>query len=203
MWTHYIDIPYHYGGKEVKGQKVERYNVVHALNQCLLYYIDRRFSGIPKDSEKLSFLMHFIGDIHCPMHCVTLYSDEFPEGDWIGLRFKVSGADCEKSTTLHGYWDHVPSIVIKRENISIQQYADRIMKKYPRSMFADELKETSFSEWADEIHEVALEVAYQGLGPGKNAVLSAEYQKRAEEYAMKLIALAGYRLGDTLNRLFN
>ena len=37
----------------------------------------------------LRVLIHMVGDIHQPSHCITLYNTQFPQGDRGGTRFKI------------------------------------------------------------------------------------------------------------------
>lgn len=48
------------------------------------------------------FLVHLVGDIHQPLHSVSLWNHQFPNGDQGGNRFIVS---FQNMTNLHAVWD--------------------------------------------------------------------------------------------------
>ena len=56
-------------------------------------------------SMALRLLIHFMGDVHQPLHAANMYSKEFPEGDKGGNSIKLKyryGAN-----NLHSVWDKV------------------------------------------------------------------------------------------------
>jgi hypothetical protein len=59
-------------------------------------------------AQALRFVIHFVGDIHQPLHCATRVSHAHPEGDRGGNLFMVAVSDENGSShpaKLHGYWD--------------------------------------------------------------------------------------------------
>ena len=67
----------------------------------------RTGSDARKQGIALSWLFHLIGDIRPPVHAVTLFSREYPNGDRGGIemcvRASLNGAPIE----LHRLWDGV------------------------------------------------------------------------------------------------
>jgi hypothetical protein len=55
------------------------------------------------DSFNLRLLIHFIGDIHQPLHTVSRYAEEFPEGDMGGNLFMLTQKG--EINELHALWD--------------------------------------------------------------------------------------------------
>jgi hypothetical protein len=58
------------------------------------------------DEEKaiyLTWLLHLVGDIHQPLHCTAVFSEQFPNGDKGGndafIRIRSS------PVKLHAFWD--------------------------------------------------------------------------------------------------
>lgn len=51
-------------------------------------------------SAALRFVLHFVGDIHQPLHTASLYSMQFPNGDGGGNAFRVTGSSAWHN--LHG-----------------------------------------------------------------------------------------------------
>ena len=56
-------------------------------------------------SLNLRLLIHFIGDIHQPLHCVTRITKDRPNGDFGGNSFKIKPIN--DITNLHALWDSV------------------------------------------------------------------------------------------------
>lgn len=70
------------------------------------YYkqIKQRFSN---EAEARSFalrlVIHYVGDIHQPLHAVTLINDTYPSGDRGGNDEKLPSKD--SASNLHAVWD--------------------------------------------------------------------------------------------------
>ena len=48
--------------------------------------------------------MHVAGDIHQPLHSVSLFNETYPEGDRGGNRIKIS-LENNETVNLHQFWD--------------------------------------------------------------------------------------------------
>jgi hypothetical protein len=55
------------------------------------------------DSFNLRLLIHYVGDIHQPLHTVSRYTNEHPNGDQGGNLFML--AEKEGINELHALWD--------------------------------------------------------------------------------------------------
>ena len=53
----------------------------------------------------LRLIIHYVGDIHQPLHCVNLVNSDYPEGDKGGNAFKLRYRYRVKN--LHALWDSV------------------------------------------------------------------------------------------------
>lgn len=157
----------------------------------------------------LRVLLHVVGDIHCPMHCIQLYSEKFPEGDRGGIRFELSGPKELTKKNLHGLWDSILLLdnlgidnrpINKTTTQFIEELADAITMAYPKELFCDQLFEPAIEEWAKESFEAGIE-AYCGIEPYTEP--SQEYLEKGRLIASKRLALAGYRLAYILNRAFH
>ncbi|KPA83167.1 putative P1/s1 nuclease3'-nucleotidase/nuclease [Leptomonas pyrrhocoris] len=148
-------------------------------------------------------LVHFIGDLHQPLHAAAMYSHKFPHGDRGGnaIEVKVKGA----AVKLHALWDDicdVPAPHYRRplsdtDTFALAATADRLEDTYK---FPSSLRTLPDPQvMADESHEFAVNSSYDGVVPG--AELGTEYMRRCKEVAEGRITLAGYRLGYLLNEL--
>ena len=57
--------------------------------------------------QSMGWLSHLIGDIHPPVHAVTLFSREYPKGDEGGTETCVRVAQGRAALSLHQLWDEL------------------------------------------------------------------------------------------------
>lgn len=153
----------------------------------------------------MRMFIHFVGDIHQPLHATSRYTAEYPEGDRGGNSFKIGAKDGVKE--LHALWDSViykyGSDIAQPLNTTSwewfgEQAAD-IMKQFPQSSF-NNINEMDYEVWAQESFELSKSVVYKGIKEGE--VPSDEYVKKALPVAVRQVALAGYRLAYQLTNLW-
>src|SRR5437870_9465923 len=103
---HFIEQPFAPDGTTLPGDLPKLDNVVVALKW---YVLTLKIGS--NDSEKaraLRFVIHFVGDIHQPLHCSTRVTKKLQEGDRGGNDFKISERDSEgqkRMVKLHSFWD--------------------------------------------------------------------------------------------------
>lgn len=181
-------------------------DVVFAINRAILILKEPKAKQWEK-AVMLRFLLHFVGDSHMPLHCVVRYNKDFPEGDKGGNEFKIKG-DLVNKNDLHALWDSIIGLDKKwfRKPLDdearnfITSLSEEIMSKYPK----ESLKETidlNPANWVNESYLLAIEIAYEGIEP--NTIPSDAYVQKSRECACKTLALAGYRLSDILNEIFD
>jgi hypothetical protein len=102
---HFIDLPIVWKALSKGLPPIEKQNnVAWAIESCRQIL---NGSSTTKLSQSMytRFLIHFIGDIHQPLHSASLFDDvTFPPplGDMGGNAFKIQGANV---TNLHSLWD--------------------------------------------------------------------------------------------------
>ena len=135
--------------------------------------------------EALKFFIHFMGDLHQPMHCS-------PPGDSGGNDVKVMFRGQTKN--LHKFWDSdVVSGLGGRE-----QYLLKAMSTEAAAMNPSLLASGSFMDWAHESKEISVRNAYS-FPP--NGFLDEEYFQTGASIARSQIEKAGVRLAIYLNRV--
>ena len=227
---HYINEPYVlpadqalFAGRNLEPDPHKR-SILQALEQRSKELASPETSE-PDKAVALCWLLHLIGDVHQPLHCVALFSAQFQgeDGDMGGNLFalKVNG----QVSKLHLFWDNLPGLdpnylVDSPENAAVvyartKEAAERLHDpRYARSAFQEELTaHTDFASWVQEGLARAKAVVYRngdlkGAKIGLNAQLPAdapdagpEYETKAREEAWRRVALAGYRLEDKLKAL--
>ena len=154
----------------------------------------------------LGFLIHIVGDIHMPLHCTSLYSKDFPNGDYGGGKFNLD-IDLNGKNSLHALWDSCLTRDYKRlkkpldeEGIKyLNDFKQEILSLYPKNNI-DELDEKDFNKWILESHKIGSENAYHGININEKP--SNEYIEQNKIIAYRQIAKAGYRLADILNSIY-
>lgn len=104
-------------------------------------------------SNAIRLLMHYMGDIHQPLHCVSRVDDAYPSGDKGGNAFPTKSHYGTKE--LHAVWDkvlyefHVTEAVPLTDDDWVNQgtIATRIMKENPESEIDPSMDPTV---WAHE-----------------------------------------------------
>ena len=180
--------------------KPEDVNVVERLSY-LRGVASNDFFARAQRAVAVAWLAHLVGDLHQPLHASARVTETEPEGDRGGNLFRL-----EERHTLHGYWDRLISAAYPRtENESelahVQRIGRRIMERYPASEFASDLHESDYEQWARDSYEIATEEVYRGLERGETP--PSEYAKRTIPIAERRVALAGYRLGEMMNQIFD
>ncbi|MBI1852202.1 MAG: S1/P1 nuclease [Planctomycetes bacterium] len=187
-------------------------NVVQALQKCEIEVHDSETPDAEK-AKRLCWIEHLVGDVHQPLHTVSMFSKEFEQGDAGGNGFVVS--EKGKVQKLHAFWDGV--LGFSEDPRAIAKRGDDLRKSHDlsRGALASDLAHGTYSDWVNAGAELAKTVAYddgklQGAKsvdkdhlPAKAPELPSGYRKKAETVAQKQIALAGYRLADTLNRVLS
>lgn len=215
---HYVDVPYTPSGSSFSEPPPP--HLLSGMDEALAVLRAPDASGAKK-SEALAMLMHFVGDVHQPMHCV----------DWEdrgGNQFFIAGvpfSDLGKKAVpnLHAFWDKAfrfdveNGSVIERyhapwpnqrpespESGLIHDEAAKISAQFPRAALPQLAAKTP-RDWARESHLIACLFAYPAQPHPTNAevvTLPPEYVHRAHEIACERVALAGCRLADLLEDLF-
>ena len=209
---HYVDYPYELD--DVTGPPVAEQWDGHSIPINLLQAMAKAASELkdpktPADRKAIDicWVEHLVGDIHQPLHAVSLYSKEFPNGDQGGNQLSVRTSD-NGIMNLHMFWDGVEGMSLNHD--VIRKSADRIEHDHPASDFKDQITNPDVSAWAKESLAAAKEKVYLNgtiphatrdeaqNNPDSVPALPAGYEKDAQALADQRIALAGYRLAALL-----
>ena len=125
-------------------------------------------------SLALRLIIHYMGDIHQPLHCSNRYSDEYPAGDRGGNNFILKNHYA--AGELHAVWDNVIYQYHKNpkrpftENswLDFGALADDLVGQF--SFDKSEIETVDFKQFKDESFKIAVDV-YDGLKEGKDQVV--------------------------------
>jgi len=191
---HYINIPINADGK--KRKYYSKTNVVWAINQAQDVLTNPNSNAFEK-ALFLRFLIHFVGDIHQPLHTSNYYSKRFRHGDKGGNLYAIQYG---KVDNLHSLWDQCFTLTHQQypSDKAIITLAHQLETEYPKSDFVKQLQQTNPQVWAYQGHKIATDYVYK---IPYNARINKEYQQKGQVICQKQLALAGYRLADLLNQV--
>jgi len=149
-------------------------------------------SNLPDEvkSYDLSWLLHLVGDVHQPLHCVTRVSKSMPYGDSGGNAVKIY--DSEPPVLLHSFWDQV----LGTERSPVMPF---IAELPPGD--EDKVSDLNCHDWVEESFALCKSKVY--ISPVKKGTavkrLTPAYKKTAYNIAKVRVELAGERLANLLN----
>lgn len=206
---HFIDQPFSIDGTSLPAGIPEADNIVKALEDNV--NILKTSANKDAQAQALRFIIHFVGDIHQPLHCATRVSTANPEGDRGGNLVKISvpGSGGQlRDTNLHSYWDGgIGSFPRTGPNFApppLKQIGPATliaMRGNPATDPNVKLNDPfNYSAWADESFALAREVAYRGVTNGSKP--NATYRAASLRVVRKRVAWGGYRLAALLNSIW-
>jgi len=162
-------------------------------------------------AQALRLIIHFVGDIHQPLHCATRVDRAHPDGDRGGnlVKIKIRQPNGElKETNLHSYWDGgLGSFPKSGPNFSppplsqIPSAAARARRGNPSTDPKIHLnRPTDFAAWAAESTKLARDVVYKNISDGTR--VTTGYNQAGLKVARKRVAWGGYRLAALLNSIW-
>lgn len=164
-------------------------------------------------AQALRLIIHFVGDIHQPLHCTDRVSSALPGGDHGGnlVTIKITDANGNlRSTNLHSYWDggldsfprgRPPPQYLPPPLSKIPPAAALARNANPPSDPAIKLNEPfNFQRWTNESFSLAKSVVYPGISNGMEP--NAAYKSKGVKFARQRAAWGGYRLAALLNSIW-
>lgn len=138
-------------------------------------------------TEALMFLVHFVGDMHQPLHC----TDNHDRGG-NDVQVQLAG----RPSNLHSAWDSGLLGRIGNEEQLLPGLAKESAKR------AKKWRKGTVEEWAEEAHKAGQKKVYGKLPkatPGTPVILDAAYEKSANSLIREQLEKAGARLARVLN----
>lgn len=149
-----------------------------------IYYLIDRLKINPNDVVALHFLIHIVGDIHCPMHMGR------PE-DLGGNKIEIKWFG--RKTNLHALWDDT---LIEAQKLSYTEYAAHLQRTRPE-------KYTRFAP--PQVLDWAWQTVQNGNVIYENVALAANgwhYMFRFKDLWEQSLMLGGLRLAAVLNEIY-
>jgi len=157
-------------------------------------------------SYDLVWLLHLVGDIHQPLHCVSRFDHADPAGDRGGNNVKIGGNAqppvCDDPrycpfgppNELHAFYDDIAGAGYG--TAPVEAAAARLLAPDPQAALIRD--ETTWIKEGLALAQAKIYVLPIGIGDGPFQVTAA-YQAAAYALGTERIALAGARLANLLN----
>jgi hypothetical protein len=140
--------------------------------------------------QALKFIVHFVGDIHQPLHATDRWDGYTGKDDQGGNLVPVTFFG--QASNLHTVWD---TGLIMRTVYDWGAYVVRLETSWFPGRDLTGLSGGSPADWAADSHRLAHEVAYDISDDG---VLGTKYLAKAQPVVDRQLALAGIRLARIL-----
>lgn len=180
-------------------------NILTALDESF-DLLTERYPSPARKAIATAWILHLVGDLHQPLHCVNLYSDRFPEGDQGGN--KIAVRDGDRLIRLHAYWDNI--LGEQKDFESIVAFAQEFTEPLATHVQSfDKSSSLAWSAWSEESHLIAVKHVYlngelpvtewkkemqdAGVFPEVPS-LTEQYVKESREVARSQVRLATQRL---------
>ncbi len=183
--VHYIVITKTKNGTKVSLKAAPGPNVASSIDEFVGIVSDLNRS-LEDRRNALKFLIHFVGDVHCPIHCT-------PGNDRGGTQRRVRyfGED----SNLHRVWD---GGLIRSAKVSRETYV-KGLEKILSQMDVEKMRNGKPLGWAFESYRVCVQNVYSL--PSDDVLNERYYEASIRAVNIQLIR-AGVRLADMLNEIF-
>ena len=165
-------------------------------DQCVVAAIEK-YSAILKDKaqardkrrEALIYLVHFMGDLHEPMHAAGGQVRDEASGNMVPdrggnlIKIRLLGVE----TNLHSAWD---GLLVDWGPSTVDEYADYLLASEMRGRSIEELQRGTVVDWFNESHYAAVHDSY-AIG---NGTLGSEYAKKNIDVIYERLLRGGLRL---------
>jgi len=182
---HYIDIPLAEMTIDMERECPKGQCVIVKTEEFLALLKDPKADRAAK-AEALRFVIHFVGDLHQPLHC----EDDGDKGG--NMRHVIFDGHPDN---LHWVWDTGLLEDINRNEQDVAAELERQITDKGRAAW----EKGSIEDWVLEGHRLAQTVAYGDLGSEDPAVITRTYEQQVDPTVELQLEKAGVRLAYLLN----
>lgn len=192
---HFVDIPVSEAKYDASRDCQELETGDCAVNELARAIAVLRDGSGRERHEALKFIIHFVGDIHQPLHSAT--NDSRSDGDRGGN--SVNTRLLTHTMKLHAVWDHG---LIDLDDRDEGDYADALIADLVNKGKTDD--SGTVEDWVNESHTLATKIGYKYPGfkvgkiPTSKVMLGQTYVNKAKPVVDLQLARAGVRLARVL-----
>jgi hypothetical protein len=196
---HFVDIPY-----DATNYDPARDCAATPRGDCVVAAITREIRDITdtslskdKRKEALKFLIHFVGDLHQPLHSI----DNHDKGG-NDVRVSLTTTPSGRPTNLHSIWD---SAILSARGMDEEAYGKFLVGDLSHLLVRSG---SDIGSWALESHQIAVDAVYKYEGfsstgpPSALVVIDSAYLTKAMPIVDRQLETAGVRLAHILNDAF-
>jgi hypothetical protein len=210
---HYVDIPLTESAYLPQRDCKNGDCAVEAIKRFTAILADRSQPAARRE-EALKFVVHFVGDLHQPLHGTENAGDH--GGNKVRVTYFGDNGTQQYPLNLHWVWDttilehqlHIKEEPLSQPNLDAKRAAAIAANDIDRSLEKTVPNESAADPavWAMESHDAAKAAVYPGVAaPGAQApaspvILGEAYQRRAWPVVERRLELGGLRLADLLNK---
>ncbi len=180
---HYVNYPLE--ATYATSKKSEFGDIVVAIEKCKAVLKDTQSSREDKVFH-LKLLVHFLGDLHQPMHAGR---EEDRGGNDIQVQWFNEGSN------LHKVWD---TNMLESYGMSFYELGDELDRSTSRKM-QKHLQQGTVEEWLEESHVLTREI-YRSVAVGEK--LRYAYSYKYNPVVFECLRKGGFRLAKVLNDIF-
>ncbi|HWY62623.1 MAG TPA: S1/P1 nuclease [Rhizomicrobium sp.] len=185
---HYVNIEIGSGGYDARRDCGDGACVVAQIARDKRILADPR-APEPTKAEALRFLVHFVADLHQPLHAADR-NDKGGNDELVRWH--------AKRTSLHQIWDQDVVTALGNDSTRVAAQIDGSLTPGQKA----QMRGGSPEDWANESFAVAGREIYPSLPPNGRIRLPDDYAKRESGAARLQLARAGLRLAAILNSTF-
>lgn len=182
---HYVDIPLMARGYDPRRDCPDGDCAVAQIENKLRILANRRLGNSAR-REALRFLIHFVADVHQPLHAEN-------DDDRGGNQVRVTIG--RQRATLHRVWDSEVVEVLGQGATDIASNVEHSLSAQERKAWTSGMP----TQWANEAHAIARDRIYPTLQGHREVRLPRDYAWRQASIARMQLAKAGLRLAFLLN----
>lgn len=158
-------------------------------------------------AQALSFLVHFVGDLHQPLHAAQRHNDRGGNLMMVTIPATSGATSSAVRDNLHSAWDTVfVTMIAGNEAALVSKLGPQIAAAKTEPVPAEARVSAWVHDWARQSEDLARTVAYRDNGkeldPNGTPTVSAAYEMAAMETISNQLAKAGFRLATLINLAF-
>jgi len=156
-------------------------------------------------SVALRLLIHYMGDVHQPLHIANRYTKAEPAGDKGGNDFLLKYH--YTANELHAVWD---TVIYQNHKSPKRPFTSATWADFKTttddffkglSVSKADMESLDFAKFRDESAAIAQHV-YDGLNEGKDQVVPQSYIDKYNPIARQRVAMASYRIVHLIEDIF-
>jgi hypothetical protein len=182
---HFIDQPYLDQGGKISDYDFtfDKHNITEALTGLVTWFNDPSATSYIKStvetqttggeanaiSVAMRLLIHYVGDVHQPLHATSRVDHQYPKGDFGGNTVHIPSHDGVNE--LHAFWDSVAYEFSGYADLPFSdtnwtrngQRADLLLQRHPLSSLSADTNNLDPMQWAHESFQISESFVYNGI----------------------------------------